>query len=170
MEFFNILSTFNASNYFKNIDWFKLKDILTERYAICVYEKNDDTKVVLDNDPEFHVFNRLDSLDVYALNLHIRIIDNDKDKIITVDIKDPSDKWIVNKSTALPENLHTNIYKWYYVTVMENDKCGNERYESGTWNRVAVKEMKVIERHIITMTTKEKLCDRYKNYKSTVEE
>lgn len=164
MKVFDFFSSFKASNYFSKVDWMELKRIVCEKFCVCVYDKDDNSKILLENDSEFHVYNRPESLDIYCMNIHVRIVDNEKDKIVMVDIKDPDGKWNVQNSDALPENLHTNIYKWYYVTVMENDKCGNEHYENGPWNCIAVKEMKDIENYVALLTEKQKLYNKYKNY------
>ena len=164
MKILNFFNAFRAQNAFSNTNWFELKQIVINNYAWLKTWDKDLIGTQFENNGEFHAFRseNLDTVDIYVMNLHIHIVSTEKDKIVSVDIKRPNDKWELGAEMDKPKTIHTTIYKWYFVTVMDDSQCTNEHYTKGAWDEIALKELKEAKDFIYYLTDTQKVSDEYK--------
>lgn len=105
-------------------------------------------------------------IDIYYKNFHVFIVNNDKDKIVSISLKKDEDKWEINKDNpSKPITKTFEIYRWYDVTVYDTDKFMNERYVDGSWNKYFYKTLKDLDKYVNNMTVKNQMYQEYSHIK-----
>ena len=126
------------------IDFFELKKIAEEYNKVQAfpvgedYENDEIEDADIDHVMKIYSANN-GGADIYYKNVHVSIIDNDKQHIIRVSIKKENDVWVFKKNnktfnTANPITETMNIYLYYNVNVMDDRFCENSNYIDGNWN------------------------------------
>lgn len=159
-QFFYSLKT---SALLRKIMFFDFSEILNKYYKYCEGTLSDD---------EFSAFKSENGvIDIYYKNFHVYIVDNDRDKIVSINLKTEEDEWILNKDDySNPVTKTFEIYRWYNVTVYGEDRHSNQHYVEGTWNEYFYKTLKALNQTINNMTDKNKMLAEYshKTFKSSL--
>ena len=144
----------------KHVLFFEFQKILDKYYEYC----NNDLK---DKENDFTAFKSENgTIDIYYKNFHVFIVNNLKDKIVSINLKKNEENWIVNKDNpSVPINQTFEIYRWYDVTVYDTDKCMNEKYINGSWNEYFYKTLKGLDKFVKEMTDENQMLVEYSHVK-----
>lgn len=142
----------------RKIMFFEFPEILNKYYQYC-----DGTL----SDSDFSAFKSENGvIDIYYKNFHVLIVNNSKDKIVSINLKKDEDNWVINKDNySNPITKTFEIYRWYDVTVYGEDRHFSEHYIEGTWNEYFYKTLKSLDATISNMTDKNKMLAEYSHIK-----
>lgn len=160
---------------FGQIDFFEMKKIAEEYNKVTTLVSNDsidsdneseDKKSIADD--SLQIFSAKNGgIDIYYENIHISIIDNDKQHIVRISLKPSYDEcWdfqktnkVVNTSTPLNDTM--DVYVYYNVNVMDDRFCENTNYMEGTWNEYVFNAISNIAEEIYGFTQYSKFSKDY---------
>ena len=126
------------------IDFFQLKKIAEEYNKVQIFTIGEDYEndEIVDHDSivnmKLYAANN-GGMDIYYKNVHISIIDNDKQHVVRISIKKENDDWVFKKNnktfnTTNPITETMSVFLWYNVNVMDDRFCENTNYMAGNWN------------------------------------
>lgn len=145
------------ANYLvKRVLFFNFSEILDKYYQYCQGNLSD---------TEFSAFKSNDgTIDIYYKNFHVTIVNNGKDKIVSINLKKEEDAWVIDANNK-PITKTFEVYRWYDVTVYDTDKYFNERYIEGSWNEYFYKTLKQLDKYVNGMTDKSQMYQEYAKVK-----
>jgi len=139
--------------WFRSTNFYDIRSIIEKYY---VFDTEDTGK-------ELMIFkDAKGNIDIYYKNIHISIKDDGRDKVVRIFIKKNGEDWAFDGDFRKPTNVTVEIYTWYYVIVFETDRCTNEHFESGAWNKYVYRTLKELVRMINGMQTKNQIALSYK--------
>lgn len=149
---------FKANYLVRKVLFFNFPEILDKYYQYCQGKLSDN---------EFSAFKSNDgTIDIYYKNFHVTIINNKKDKIVSINLKREEDCWIINKDDySNPLTKSFEIYRWYDVTVYDDDRHFGVRYVDGTWDKYFYKTLKELDKCVNDMTDKSQMYQEYAKVK-----
>ena len=142
---------------FRDINFFEIKKIAEEYNKIISPSVVDTSELITENNPESLLIGEKNDngepliysssnngLEIYYKNIHISIIDNDKQHIVRVSLKMRNKPWEFKRNNktfnaAIPLTETMNVYLYYNVNVMDDRFCENYNYLDGTWNEYLYK-------------------------------
>ena len=126
------------------INFFELKRIAEEYNKVQTFSVGEDYEndEIVDHDSienmKLYSANN-GGMDIYYKNVHVSIVDNDKQHIVRISIKKENDEWVFKKNnktfnTTSPITETMSVYLYYNVNVMDDRFCENVNYMGGNWN------------------------------------
>lgn len=156
-----------------HIDFFEMKRIAEEYDKVKILisdDENNDTIQIYDKTLSIFGSNN-GGVDIYYKNMHVGIIDNDKQHIVRISLKKSVDEyeneWVYKKNNKsfnvnTPVNETMNVYLYYNVNVMDDRFCENMNYMDGNWNEYVFETLMEIVDMIYGFTQYSQFSKEYK--------
>ena len=162
----------------KEVNFFEMKKIAEEYNKVITPTLVDTNDLTGDISETILIGERNDSgepiiysssnngLEIYYKNIHVSVVDNDKQHIIRVSLKMHNTPWefkrnnkSFNATTPLTETM--SVYLYYNVNVMDDRFCENYNYLNGTWNEYVYKTVMEIKDIIYGFTQYSQFSKNY---------
>ena len=167
-----------ANNAVKNMYIWELLDVLKKYDKIQEIPTDDSITALVPNKPDgdddFVVYcNTYRTIyDIYYKNIHMQIVDTPTHEIFQIFLKTEDDIWIINRNSegifdvSNPNTKTVEVYYWFDIETMHENRCSDEKYMKGTWNEYIFKTLSDFENKVINLTVEFQISDAYKNFKT----
>lgn len=162
-----------ASHICERLSTTEIVNILKDYEKITVLDNTMEQNIIdLSNDGMFAVKNKAgDTIEIYYKNLHFHLVDNGKDYIFQIYLKQDKDTWnIVKRNNVFdisnPDTDSVEVYYWFDIETMHGFRCSHEQYNGGYWNEYVAKTVNEFDDFVHDITVERKISNAYKNFKT----
>lgn len=162
-----------ASHVCDNLHITEIINILKNYEKITVLDNTMERNVIdLPNGGMFAVKNKTgDTIEIYFNNLRFHYVDNGKENVFQIYLKQDRDTWnIVKRNNVFditnPDTDSVEIYYWFDIETMHSFRCSHAHYNSGYWNEYVTKTVNEFDDFVHDITVERKISNAYKNFKT----
>ena len=167
-----------ANNAVKNLYIWELINILKKYDRIQEVPTDSSIEALVPNKPdgenEFTAYGNENTgtYDIYYKNLHFHIVETPTNSIFQIFLKSEDSLWIIKRNedgvfdVSKPNTKTVEVYYWFDIETMHENRCSDEEYTKGTWNEYVYKVVNEFEYKVVNLTVEFQISDAYKNFKT----
>ena len=135
---------------------------------------NENELVLNTNNGEIIAFANEDTqtYDIFYKNLHFHVVEATDNQIFQIFLKTEDDAWVLTKdendvfNVSSPITKKVEIFYWFDVETMHENRCSDEKYFKGMWNEYVFKTVNEFTDKVLNLTVEFQINDAYKNFKN----